>query len=169
MFRKYWHHRAFAKDLEKAIAEKDLDRSFKVNKINVVLDASLGIKHDFFLDLAKTFSVPESSISILVFESENNAVQDYANFFKKNDITFFGKFKNELSAFCSKKADLQINYFNKENIYLEWVACSLSKKMSVGFSKTNQAINDLILDIDPTNTELVKKEMVKYLTLLEKI
>ena len=101
VFRKYWHHHAFAKDLEKAIAEKDLDRSFKVNKINVVLDASLGIKHDFFLDLAKTFSVPESSISILVFESENNAVQDYANFFKKNDITFFGKFKNELSAFCS--------------------------------------------------------------------
>ena len=169
MFRKFWHHRAFAKDLEKAIAEKDLDQSFKVRKINVILDASLGVKHDLFLDLAKNFSIPQSSISYLVFPAGNALKQEYEDFFNKGDITFFGKFKNGLNAFCANNVDLQINYFNKKSIYLEWVACSTSKKMSVGFPKANQDINDLILDIDPTNTELVEKELVKYLTILKKI
>jgi len=169
VFRKFWHHRAFAKDLKKAVAEKNLDQSYKVKKINVILDASLGLKPKFFLDLAKTFSIPQSSISYLVFPDRNTKEQEYEDIFNKADITFFGKFKDGLSTFCAKSADLQINYFNEKNIYFEWVACSTSKKMSIGFFKANQDINDLILDIDPTNTELVKKELVKYLTILKKI
>ena len=169
MFRKFWHHRAFKKDLEKAIAQKDLDQSFKVRKINVILDASLGVKRDLFLDLAKIFSIPQTSISYLVFATGNTVEKEYVDFFNKKDITFFGKFKDGLRTFCTESVDLQINYFNEKSIYHEWVACSTSKKMSVGFSKANQDVNDLILDIDPRNTELVKKELVKYLTILKKI
>ncbi len=169
MFRKFWHHRAFAKDLEKAIAEKDLDQSFKVRKINVILDASLGVRRDLFMDLDKIFSIPQSSISYLVFPDRNSREQEYVDIFNKKDITFFGKFKDGLNTFCTESVDLQINYFNEKSIYHEWVACSTSKKMSVGFSKANQDINDLILDIDPTNTELFKKELVKYLSILKKI
>jgi len=169
VFRKFWHHRAFTKDLEKAIAQKDLDQSFKVRKINVILDASLGVRRDLFMDLDKIFSIPQSSISYLVFPDRNSREQEYVDIFNKKDITFFGKFKDGLNTFCTESVDLQINYFNEKSIYHEWVACSTSKKMSIGFFKANQDINDLILDIDPTNTELFKKELVKYLSILKKI
>ena len=141
MFRKFWHHRAFTKDLEKAIAQKDLDQSFKVRKINVILDASLGVRRDLFMDLDKIFSIPQSSISYLVFPDRNSREQEYVDIFNKKDINFFGKFKDGLNTFCTESVDLQINYFNEKSIYHEWVACSTSKKMSVGFSKANQVLN----------------------------
>ncbi|MCH1517590.1 MAG: hypothetical protein L7T62_03145 [Flavobacteriaceae bacterium] len=169
MFRKFWHRRAYAKDRKKAMAAKDLEQSFKVKKISVILDASLGINRDFFLDLAKQFSIPQTSISFLVFASGDNVDKEYVDFFNKSEISFFGKFSDELSRFCAKEADLQINYFNEENLYFEWVASAAKKRLSVGFSKANHNINDLILDMDPKSTELVKKELVKYLRILKKI
>ena len=169
MFKKFWHRRAFAKELKKALSAKDLEQSFKIKKVNVVLDASLGISRDFFLDLAKQFSIPQTSVSILVFASGKKIDNEYVHFFNRKDISFFGKFSNELSHFCAKEADLQINYFNEKNLYFEWVACAAKKKLSVGFSKANLEINDLVLALDPTNTELVNKELVNYLSILKKI
>ena len=169
MFKRFWHRRAFAKELKRAIAAKDLERPFKIKKVCVILDASLGISRDFFLDLAKQFSIPQTNISILVFASGKDIDNEYVDFFNKKEISFFGKFSNTLSHFCAKEADLQINYFNKKNLYFEWVAVAAKKKLSVGFSEANLEINDLVLALDPRNTELVNKELMNYLRILKKI
>ena len=42
-------------------------------------------------------------------------------------------------------------------------------KISVGFSGADQRINDLVFDFAPKATATFQKELVKYLTILEKI
>ena len=52
---------------------------------------------------------------------------------------------------------------------MSWVASSAKNKFSVGFSGADQRINDLVFDFDPKATATFQKELVKYLTILEKL
>ena len=69
---------------------------------------------------------------------------------------------------CAKEVDLQIHFFAHEDRYMSWVASSAKNKFSVGFSGADQRINDLVFDFDPKATATFQKELVKYLTILEK-
>jgi hypothetical protein len=70
---------------------------------------------------------------------------------------------------CEKEVDLQINYFNRKDLYMEWVSTHARKKLSVGFSNVDQRLNDIIFDFSPTDKVAFKEELVKYLTILKKL
>jgi len=84
-------------------------------------------------------------------------------------VRYFGRFEGELALMCEKEVDLQINYFNKNDLYMEWVSTQAKKKFSVGFSGVDQRINDIIFDFFPTEKATFKEELVKYLTILKKL
>ena len=169
MLKRFWHHRAYKKRLAEVISSKSLAKPHRVNKVRVLLDANLAIEKQFFIDLAKSFSIPPVNISVFVFRSGNAIEDQYSDFFNPEDIRFFGRFEGDLASICSKEVDLQINYFNRANLHMEWVAVTAKHKMSVGFSNVEQQINDLIFDFSPTDKHVFKEELVKYLTILKKI
>ena len=70
---------------------------------------------------------------------------------------------------CEKEVDLQINYFNREDLYMKWVSSHARKKLSVGFSSVDQRLNDIIFDFSPTDKVTFKEELVKYLTILKRL
>jgi hypothetical protein len=84
-------------------------------------------------------------------------------------VTYFGKFEGDLALMSEKEVDLQINYFNREDLYMEWVSTHARKKLSVGFSNVDQRLNDIIFDFSPTDKVAFKEELVKYLTILKKL
>lgn len=169
MLKSFWHRRAYKKRLAKIVSTKTLSSSYRIQKVRVLLDASLGIEKQFFVDLSKAFSIPPVNISVFVFPSENAVESQHSDFFDPENIGFFGRFEDELAVMCAKDVDLQINYFDAPNLYMEWVAVVAKHKMSVGFSTIEHKINDLIFDFAPSDKKVFKEELVKYLKILNKI
>lgn len=169
MFRKFWHKRAYQKGLRKSISEKKINQNFKIKKIRILVDGSLGIEAEFFFDLIREFSIAQTNLFILLFPCGHPVEKQYSNVFNPDDITYFGSFREELNLFCAKETDLQINYFNRSDLMMEWVANTSVSKLSAGFSGANEKINDLIFDFDPQEKETLKVELLKYLKILNKI
>ena len=68
-----------------------------------------------------------------------------------------------LKKFCAKKADVLINYYNRNDINLKYISSKCNKNISIGFNNIDHELNDLILDIDPKSIDLFMDECVKYL------
>lgn len=169
MFRKFWHRRAAKKSLLTSLEDKQLRLSFKIKHVRVLLDNSLEIEQQFFIELAKAFGIPPVNITVFAFRVSKEIEKQYANFFDVEEVTYFGKFEGDLALMCEKEVDLQINYFNREDLYMEWVSTHARKKLSVGFSNIDQRLNDIIFDFSPTDKVAFKEELVKYLTILKKL
>lgn len=170
MFKSFWHKRAFRKHLKLQLATKKLDQEFVVQRVNVILDGSLEIDNGFFIHLAKVFGIPHVNVSVLLFPNKNKAIKDqYQNIFDPEHIEFFGKFTEGLYQFCEQPADIQLNFFKTNNLYMNWVASKTQTKMHIGFLGADERINDLIFDFDPKEKEVFEEELVKYLSVLKKI
>lgn len=170
MFKSFWHKRAFRKHLNKKLATKQLNQEFIVQRVNVVLDGGLDIGNDFFNHLAKVFGIPHVNVSVLLFPNNNDAIKDqYQLYFDPEHVQFFGEFTEDLNRFCNQAADIQLNYFNTQNLYMNWVASKTQSKMQIGFSGADERINDLIFDFDPKEKTVFEKELIKYLGVLKKL
>ena len=169
MFKSFWHRRAANKSLSAAVIEKRIDRPFTIKHVRVLLDASLGVEQSFFTSLAKALNIPPVNVYTFVFPAKNEVEKQYEHFFNPEEVSLFGKFKGELALMCAKEVDLQIHFFAREDRYMSWVASKAKNKFSVGFSGADQRINDLVFDFAPSSTKTFLKELVKYLTILEKL
>ena len=170
MFKSFWHKRAFRKHLDKQLATKKLDQAFTVQRVNVILDGRLEIDNGFFIHLAKVFGIPHVNVSVLLFPCKNEVMLDqYQNAYDLEHISFFGEFTENLKRFCEQKADIQLNFFNTTDLYMNWVASKTQAKMQIGFLGADKRINDLIFDFDPKEKEVFEQELIKYLGVLNKI
>lgn len=170
MFKSFWHKRAFRKHLNKQLATKKLDQQFTVQRVNVILDGRLEIENGFFHHLAKVFGIPQVNVSVFLFPNNNEAMKDqYQTAYDPEQISFFGEFTEDLKRFCAQKADIQLNFFNKDDLYMNWVASKTQAKMQIGFLGADKRINDLIFDFDPKEKDIFEEELVKYLGVLKKI
>ena len=68
----------------------------------------------------------------------------------------------------NRKFDLQINFFNYRSFFYEFISASCMSKLRVGFSKSNQHINDLIFDIDLKQHKLFLNETKIFLNAILK-
>lgn len=169
MLTRFFHHRAFKKSKQNYLAAKKLDRKFKVASVAFLVDASLELSIAYFHRVAEKLNVPLNAASLLMFNSNANETEKTPHHFNPKDISFFGKFGGDLAAFCAAPVDLMVVYTNENNFYMNWVAVEKPKKISVGFSATEQSINDIIFAFPPTEKETFESELVKYLNIIDKL
>lgn len=169
MFRRFWHRRAAKKSLITSLEERRLNQNFKIKKVRVLLDTSLGVDRQFFTALAKELRIADVNLSIFAFKEPKELLSLYFDFFDPSDINFFGRFQGDLALMCEKEVDLQINYFNKKDLYMEWISACAKSKLGVGFFGVDQRLNDIVFDMDPKDKDLFRVELVKYLTVLKKL
>ncbi len=169
MFRGYWHRRAYRKALVDYINQRPINKPFRIKKIRILIDEKLDIPPSFFSELSNALNVKEKNVSFMTFPIKNKKIQDSSSVFNRNEVSFFGKFSSGLLVFCEKEVDLQLNFFNEQNLYPHWVACVSKKKLSIGFTGADNSINDLIFDFPPTSKDEVKTELIKYLKILNHI
>ncbi len=169
VIKRFWHRRAAKKSLITSLEERRLNQNFKIKKMRVLLDTSLGVDRQFFIALAKELRIADENLSIFAFKRPKELVSLYFDFFDPADINFFGRFQGDLALMCEKEVDLQINYFNTKDLYMEWISTRAKNKLGVGFFGVDQRLNDIVFDMDPTDYNLFKAELVKYLTVLKKL
>jgi hypothetical protein len=71
--------------------------------------------------------------------------------------------------FVSLDTDVLIYMSNKKHLLLESVVVKSNAKFKVGFKGVDPRYFDLILAVDPANTQAISTELTKYFKILGKI
>tara|TARA_B100000614_G_C14264707_1_gene376605 strand:+ start:73 stop:603 length:531 start_codon:yes stop_codon:yes gene_type:complete len=161
-----------SKIYRKEIAFKSINSKRKFNKkisnIGVILDGNLSVPEDLMFNLASIFGLSKSRVFILIYtdiKRKENLVSSERRFYS-SDINFFGKFNKTITKFNSKRYDILINYYDRNFLPMKLVTLRCQSKINVGFSNVDHRLNDLILNIDITDSLLFLSEFEKYIKLL---
>ena len=169
MFRKLFHFIKYKNDFNKKISKSIVRSDFKVKSVRVVIDKTLPVDENYFRNLLGEITDSKIYFTFIKFSlsSENTLIEKHC--YDKNHINFFGNFTEKLAKACKRKVDLQINFFDNNNLYLKWIAIKGEYNLSFGFKKTDIRINDVIFDFLPLQTDIFKNEFRKYIRVLKTI
>jgi hypothetical protein len=115
------------------------------------------------------FKISELQVSLLLLNKNAELEKQYQQIFNPQEVNFWGSFKGELLNFCESEYDLLINYYNKIDHDFSLISVRTKHKISVGFSGADERINDVVFHFDPKDKETFKKELLKYMNILNKI
>ena len=139
----------------------------ELKSIAILISGNHEVKEDLFIDFAKEFKVPTQNITIMVFNKNKIPLQNTTLGQRiecsKEIIDFWGNFPLKFNDFFKKEVDLLINYFDDNSLLPSYVSIFCKAKLRVGFSSTQYALNDLILNVNPSDTDLFLSESTKYL------
>lgn len=131
------------------------------------------LKHEIlFIEFAKLLLLEPNQIKLVVLSAKELKMEKSTvverHFFSKQSIGFFGKLPPAFTKLFKQSFDLQLNFFNEQSVFLDFMAASFEAKFRLGFSKSNEQLNDLILVIDPEDHTLFLSESKRYLHALLK-
>jgi len=144
---------------------KEVKKKFK--SLLIICSEEESYDKKLFLDLANQLSISPKKITLVVLiknelvEKQKTPIGTY--FISRKSVDFFGKLPNSSAELFKKKFDLQFNYFNEHSVFSELVSASCKSKIRIGFSKSNQHINDLIFNIELKQHKLFLEETNIYL------
>ncbi len=169
MVKNFFHTIKYKNDLLKRISSHKVRSDFKIKSIRVVMDKNLPVDENYFRNLLCEFTESRIYYTFIKFSDSRENIISEKNCYGKKHISFFGNFKDKLAHACRRKVDLQINFFDNDNLYLKWIAIKSDCKLSFGFSKIDIRINDIIFDFLPLQTDIFKIEFQKYVKVLKTI
>lgn len=169
MIRKLFHIIKFRNDFYKRFSKNTVTSDFKIKSIRVVLDKTLPVDEKYFRNLLTDITDSKIYFTFIKFTNSKETLKKEKDCYDKNHISFFGNFTDKLANACSRKVDLQINFFGNDNLYLKWIAIKGDYKLSFGFRKTDIRINDIIFDFLPLQTDTFENEFRKYVKILKTI
>lgn len=161
--------------------KKYLNKLLSERQVNVSDDKlkSLGIIfnideiHDFesFRKLSDFLKVRPNKLKIIAFtESNKNDVHAWDECFNLKDFGWSGKIKNsDLQTFLDVPFDILISYYGKDILELKLITAKSKAKFKIGILQTDERLNDLIIKTSLKQFDLFKKEVFKYLSILNKI
>ena len=136
----------------------------EIESLGVIVDEQV-LSEIAYQKLEKAFSSVGKQVKIILFSEKDseNMVS-----FKRSDLGWKGVFKPETEAgkFQHQHMDVLINYFTSEKPEIMLLAFSTSAKIKVGFSKQDKKLNDLQINVQPSQVDLFVKELKKYLAII---
>jgi len=151
----------------KLLASVSKSNRKQIKSIAILVSGNYEVKEHMFIDFAKAFKVPTQNITIVVFNKNKIPLQNTKLGQRiecsKEMIDFWGNFPKKFNIFFKKEVDLLINYFDDNSLLPSYVSVFCKAKLRVGFSSTQYAMNDLILNVNPLETDLFLSEATKYL------
>ncbi|NEV93104.1 hypothetical protein G3567_02940 [Psychroflexus sp. YR1-1] len=150
------------KRLNSSKGSESLD--FSESKVGLLYNEDVSDKDQLLERMAKNFDVDSSEIHVLGFSRKAYAKEKQPDFvFLKKDFSLLGQIQSEVIAeFLATHYKLLFNFFGKDEIYLERIAQLTQAKLKLGFSESNQNVNDLLLDLDPKDLSFFE-EGSKYI------
>lgn len=124
-----------------------------------------------FNEFAEEFSLPPNSVKVIGYKAvgDNNSPFGTPTF-SDEDLGFKAKIENSYALeFLEGEYDVLVNYYTREQLPLQLMSVKTKARLKVGFGGVNEKINDLILNTPINDFQTFKKEMRKYLGVLNEI
>ena len=124
-----------------------------------------------FEKLAEELNVRPNHLKIISFSiEEKNDVATWDKCFSPEDFGWKGTVKNvELEDFLNQEFDALISYYESDILELKLLTAQSKADFKIGLFQSDERLNDLIIKTSIKEFDVFKDEVIKYLTILNKI
>ncbi len=146
-------------------------RSKGVNSIGCIVDLDSFDSANSFYELQEEFSLRPNAIKIIGYKNYYDKNSPYATpVFSDKDLGWSGTIENSYALeFLSREYDVLINYYDSNNLLMQLMTVKTKARIRVGFAEVDKNLNDLILGVPIKDFNSFKKELKKYLFVLNEI
>lgn len=148
-----------------------IDRKKGVRSIGCIVNLDQFDNTNVFYDLVNEFSLQPNAVHVIGYREERDKNSPYATpIFSDRDLGWGGAIENShAKEFLDKEYDLLINYYTSDTLLLQLMTLQTKARFNVGFGEVDKKLNDLILNTSIKDFEIFKKELRKYLFILNEI
>jgi hypothetical protein len=142
-----------------------------ISAIGVIVDLENFAEPEKFYELIDAYGLRPNAVKIIGYRKFYDKNSPYATpVFSDKDLGWNGAVENSYALeFLSRDYDLLINYYRESNLLMQLMSVKTSARIRVGFSEQDPAFNDLIFGSGVSDFESFKKELKKYLKVLNQI
>ena len=146
-------------------------QSAKVTSVGVIFDYESYYNYDFFQELISELGVMKNKIRfIAMIAQEKNRPNSWDSFFSLENFDWLGKPNNiEIDEFVDQPFDLLISYYSSNKLELNLVTALSKANFKIGINSEDSRLHDLIIDVEPSKTDVFRIELLKYLTQLNRL
>jgi len=172
MFLQRFKKKSIQKSINKILNSRNVSvNNKKIESVGIILNQDEFNKHEDLRQFLISLGIMENKIKFISFITDAKlAPNTWDNYFDPHSFGWHGSIKNvELDEFINTKFDTLISYYKADNLELNAVTTMSKANFKIGISKNDQRLNDFIIDIKPSQITIFKKELLKYLKVLNKI
>ncbi|MCC4212369.1 DUF6913 domain-containing protein [Leeuwenhoekiella parthenopeia] len=140
-------------------------------RIGILVNADEFSDFEFLKKLASALSA-EAAVEILAYsKNKQNSHTAEVLCFSNSDFSLWGAVKTvNLSDFSAKPFRFLISYYQRENVFLDFLKASSQAAFKVGFQQeASDCFQDLSIQTRPDQPEVFKAEVIKYLKIVNRI
>lgn len=172
MILKALKEKSIKKNLNLILKSREIDsNSNKIESLGIILNADETNDFETLKTIASTLNVRPNKLKIIAFTSlKKDDTYSWNVCFHPKDFTWNGKIKNiELQSFLDTKFDILISYYAEDVLELKYLTAASKANFKVGIFQKDKRFNDLIIKTKFKNINSFKTELLKYVTVLNKI
>ena len=146
-------------------------QSGKVNSIGVIFDYDSYYDYDFFRNLIKDLGVMDTKVRFIAkVDLEKNKPNSWDSFFSLDNFDWLGRPKSvEIEEFVEQPFDVLISYYKTNQLELNLVTARSKANFKIGITNEDSRLHDLTIDVEPSDTDVFRTELIKYLTQLNRL
>ena len=121
--------------------------------------------------LVEGLKIRPNDFQLISFTKEKRSENaSFNNTYNEKNIGWHGIIKHpDLKRFLKTDFDVLISYYTEELTALKLLTTASDSKFKVGILQGDERLNDLIIKTKLKDFDTFKKELIKYLTILNKI
>ena len=172
MFLKGFKEKSNRKYLNAILTSRQIDVSdTKIESLGIIFCIDEIDDFEIFRALALSINVRPNKLKVIAYTSNiKDAPNSWDTYFHPKDFGWSGKIKNiELQSFLDTKFDALISYYSEDILELKLLTAASKAKFKIGTLQTDKRLNDLIIKTSLKQFNIFKKELIKYLQILNKI
>ena len=145
--------------------------SGKIDSVGILLNSEEFNSLDRMRAMLKAIGFKDNKVKFITFISdESSRPNSWDSFFSPKDFGWKGKLKNvDLEEFINTRFDALICYYNSDIFELNLVTALSQASFKIGITDHDPRLFDLIIRIKSKHVDVFQNEIVKYLTVLNKI
>ena len=142
-----------------------------IHQVGIIADLDAFDRPEAFFDFIEAYGLRPNAIKIIGYRRYYDKNSPYSTpVFSDKDLGWKGEIENGYALeFLSRDYDILINYFKEDNLMLQLMSIRTQARMRIGFAEVDPAFNDLIFNCDIGDFELFKRELKKYLEVLNEL
>ncbi len=143
----------------------------KIDAVGIVLNFDEYSNYDELRKLFKNIGLHENKVKFVAFVTDDKLTpSSWDTYFNPKNFGWNGKIDNvDLNEFINTEFDALISFYKEDNLELNLVTALSKANFKIGISNYDDRLHDFIIDVKPTETDIFKEELIKYLKVLNKI
>ena len=173
MILKAFKEKSYQNCINKLLNSRSVESSNKkIESVGVILNLNEFSDLENFQKFCDDLGVKRTNTKIIVFVADEKLATEslWEVTITPKDFGWKGTLKNsDLKSFVDTNFDVLISYYKENCIELNIITAQSKARFKVGLSGIDDRLYDLILDVHPKEFSLFKRELHKYLTVLNKL